>query len=733
MAWTPVDEEPKAPGKSVWTAGATADADWSDIIARAAKKYDLDPLLLHAQVKRESAGRSNAKSPAGAMGLMQLMPGTAKDLGVTDPWDPEQNIMGGAKYMRQLLDRPDVKGDYAKALLYYVGGRDPKNWGVQSFAYPTLVLDEYRALGGVAADPRVKPASTLDLAANAAVPFGLGTEAIIRATKGRGPDLSQGLSGPERNLPVGQKFMNWWRGKGPGDQAVQDFQDSLAKRRAQDPTGSLATELAAGLPGQVLLGSALNSGIAAAGSAVPKLAGPANFLLGKAGYGAEGTRQGANFATRMMSSTAQGALQGGVGALAAAHTNPGEDLLPQVGVGALAGGALGLGGNALAEGVGRGLFGPRIHPKVAEAGLEATRGGANGLPPLPLRPDPGQVNRLALEPAAATRAAAGLYGEAVPVAGAQATNRVASRIGNELDTAAANAAVAVDKTLLQDFTNILLREDRRVAQKPVFKEIGKALTSTAVTGGNEIPGELYRKWTMKGGVLERAIASGDSALATAAKDVKQVLDDGLERGMRQRVRQAVARGDAQGVIDAQEALIRMTRAKQQYKALATVREVADPITGEFRPRDLMEAALRHNKQMDRTGGGPMGALARYGQAFDALDRAPPRRSLLPWSGMAALAGAMHFPMTTGGAAVAGLGAYGAGKGIRALYAAMPGYVNTLLQRSARTGQGPLQQGLNATSLPLAGTEAARALPSMPGVGIGPTFPYLEQRPRQEGR
>lgn len=732
MAWTDQEapQEAPAPRGGGWSTEAPRQRDYSDIIARAAKKYDLDPLLLHAQVKRESSGNPNRVSPAGAMGLMQLMPGTAKDLGVTDAFDPEQNIMGGARYMRQLLDRPDVKGDYGKALLYYVGGRDPKNWGVQSFAYPSLVLDEYRRLGGVAADPRVKSASLLDLAANAAVPFGLGTSAVIRAVKGRGPDLSQGLTGPDANLPVGQKFMNWWRGEGPGDRAVQDFQDSLAKRRTENPMLSMATEIGAGLPGSILLGGAVNKGLEAAGSAIPRVAPLTNFLLGKAGYGLPGTREGASFATRMMSNATQGVVQGGIGAAASAHTNPEQDLLPQVGLGALAGGALGLGGNALAEGIGKGLFGPRINPKVAEAGLEAIQGGSNGLPPLPLRPDPGQANRLALEPAVAARAAAKLYGEAEPIAGPAATNRVATRIGNELDAAASNAAVAVDRQTLTDFNNILLREDRRVAQKPVFREIARALNSTAITGGNEIPGELYRKWTMKGGVLERAIGAGDSALANAAKDVKQVLDDGLERGMRQRVRMAVAQGDTQGVLDAQEALLRMTRAKQQYKALATVREVADPITGEFAPRDLMEAALRHNKQMDRTGGGPMGALARYGQAFDATDRAPAGRSLLPWSGMAALGGMLHFPMTTGGAAVAGLGAYGAGKGARAIAAALPGYVNALLQRSARVGPGALQQGMNATSLPLVGAEVNKVPWSgVPGVGIGSEFPYLERRPR----
>lgn len=73
-------------------------------INKAAAKYDLSPALITAVIKVESGFDPNVTSTKGAIGLMQLMPDTASGLGVKDPFDPAQNIMGGAKYLRQMLD-----------------------------------------------------------------------------------------------------------------------------------------------------------------------------------------------------------------------------------------------------------------------------------------------------------------------------------------------------------------------------------------------------------------------------------------------------------------------------------------------------------------------------------------------------------------------------------------------------------------------------------------------------
>lgn len=88
-------------------------------IAELAERYDLSPALLEAVVWQESRWREDAVSPAGARGLAQLMPGTARYLGV-DPDDPLANLEGGARYLREQLDRFD--GDLEKALAAYNAG-----------------------------------------------------------------------------------------------------------------------------------------------------------------------------------------------------------------------------------------------------------------------------------------------------------------------------------------------------------------------------------------------------------------------------------------------------------------------------------------------------------------------------------------------------------------------------------------------------------------------------------
>jgi hypothetical protein len=80
-------------------------AAMSDAIVRHAVDRDLDPKLVRAVIQVESGYNVEALSNKGAMGLMQLMPGTARELGVSDPWDLDQNIAGGASYLRRLLDR----------------------------------------------------------------------------------------------------------------------------------------------------------------------------------------------------------------------------------------------------------------------------------------------------------------------------------------------------------------------------------------------------------------------------------------------------------------------------------------------------------------------------------------------------------------------------------------------------------------------------------------------------
>jgi hypothetical protein len=106
---------------SVLNANTTdLETDLDSIFEEASKKYNVPVKLLKAVAKAESNFNADATSCCGAMGIMQLMPGTAESLGVDDAYDPEQNIMGGAKYLSQLLN--ELGGDIELAVGAYNAG-----------------------------------------------------------------------------------------------------------------------------------------------------------------------------------------------------------------------------------------------------------------------------------------------------------------------------------------------------------------------------------------------------------------------------------------------------------------------------------------------------------------------------------------------------------------------------------------------------------------------------------
>jgi len=99
---------------------ASAPEGYSRIILAAAERYKLDPELIKAIIRVESSYNPGAVSGKGAMGLMQLMPGTAADMNVRAPFEAEENIMGGSRYLRQLLDL--FEGDLRLGLAAYNAG-----------------------------------------------------------------------------------------------------------------------------------------------------------------------------------------------------------------------------------------------------------------------------------------------------------------------------------------------------------------------------------------------------------------------------------------------------------------------------------------------------------------------------------------------------------------------------------------------------------------------------------
>lgn len=116
----------------------TTVADYEPLIQSAAKASGIDPDLLRAHMQVESSGNPQAVSPQGAVGLMQLMPATAKALGVKDATDPKQAIPAAARLIRQNLDASN--GDVATAIRMYHGGPDQKQWGPKTDTYTQKVM-----------------------------------------------------------------------------------------------------------------------------------------------------------------------------------------------------------------------------------------------------------------------------------------------------------------------------------------------------------------------------------------------------------------------------------------------------------------------------------------------------------------------------------------------------------------------------------------------------------------
>lgn len=121
LALALVDSLPAAAQKTQ-EAQATLDGNrYDDIIDQTARSFGIEADLVRAVIKAESDFDAGSLSPKGAMGLMQLMPETASDLSVKNPFDPVENITGGTRYLKMLLDR--YNGDTSSALAAY-------NWGM---------------------------------------------------------------------------------------------------------------------------------------------------------------------------------------------------------------------------------------------------------------------------------------------------------------------------------------------------------------------------------------------------------------------------------------------------------------------------------------------------------------------------------------------------------------------------------------------------------------------------
>lgn len=282
--------------------------DYDALFEAAGRKYDLDPNLIRAVALHESSGNPGARSPAGALGLMQIMPDTARGLRI-NPLDPVQAIDGGARYLREGLDKT---GNPEDALRYYHGGPDRSIWGPKTNAYVGLVGRQYQRLaqlGGTMSD--AGPAVPLRPDGDTVV-----AQALDRAREGVAARQQQATRSDAPDA-FGQRFGDV-SGTGPaptadpfaarfGTSAPQQQQASQRTAPAPSPAQPVTpapAPPASGLSDRLFtpLQQRADAAVAAATDALPAPLASAARAVGQAGDDAQATlgRAGAGFGRGVM-------------------------------------------------------------------------------------------------------------------------------------------------------------------------------------------------------------------------------------------------------------------------------------------------------------------------------------------------------------------------------------------------------------------------------------------------
>jgi len=178
------------------------------MVAGAGERHQIDPDFINSVIRAESGFHSNAVSKKGAQGLMQLMPGTASQLGVANSFDPNSNVEGGTKYLRELLEKYNY--DPVKALAAYNAGskRVDQYHGVPPYyetqAYIARIIRDYNQKK-IAENPALERKTKG--AAKRAVPSGSSARKAVakQSTPGKTPAQAANTADPAPGIPVQQQ------------------------------------------------------------------------------------------------------------------------------------------------------------------------------------------------------------------------------------------------------------------------------------------------------------------------------------------------------------------------------------------------------------------------------------------------------------------------------------------------------------------------------------------------
>jgi len=291
---------------------------FDDIIARASVKHRIDPRLLKAQIQAESGFDPDAVSPAGAQGLMQIMPGTQKELGITNPFDAEQSIMGGASYLRKQRDRFG-RWDHALAA-YNAGGRTVAEYeGIPPYEetqnYVRRIMADWESQAPAASTATAAPREAVKPPPNLPPPAGeespAGSSAAERATRQAGYGFAESFTDTAQLIGHGANWVLGSMGLPETDipEAIGAWEEeNLPEAVTAEGRVARLTGYGAGFGLQ-----AFGVGTLAAASKVPWLARAARFIT-------------AGPATELAAGAAGGTAQG----LAAEHT---DSTIAQIGAG----------------------------------------------------------------------------------------------------------------------------------------------------------------------------------------------------------------------------------------------------------------------------------------------------------------------------------------------------------------------------------------------------------------